>query len=637
MSRKGPVLDDLWHLFRPALSQNTFKRHNIPFSAARQSRRLSPVPLTTISRCLHKQYSSNATQFRDGRSEQSTTGNDPDTEHFTPLKQRHRPDSERYFQSGKSLVDADVPVHLKAEKPAQLEARLTKIANESPKITSILPILLLLIRDHKIRPTLQHYRALIQCNVDSVNGSTGNVKRLLEEMDEHGIIPDSATYHAALQVLAVHPDYLLQQEILRIMRDKWLPLSPDGWHYVVAGQIRGHQFELALDNIANMERKDIAVEDWLFSLLIYNLCAFEREMDQVLQLLKSRLSQGHTLTHELWTQILDTASSISHYELTSFVWKRAVELGEFDPDPRLYAQVLGAVFHDGGDLIDSVLRLMAYNKITPQIDHYEQWCAARVATGNIHGAIFALCEMQKAGYLVEPSSTREIVKYCVSNKTRPQEIWRILRDLKARGHVIPMACARVFIELCEATAAEDPFQVDDGMSFYKQIHMLCPQRPDTAFYNALISMCRVAKNPESALFVVEEMASFGVLPDTTTFELLVLICLDNSNFESSYLYAEDMQEQGFDFRQDVRVKIRERCVESSNEYAVRLRNLPGVSKDVPTVEKNTRVPEELLSRRQKAELKYTKEHNKLRRQRKRQRLALEKQQQSTEGHVEGHT
>lgn len=56
------------------------------------------------------------------------------------------------------------------------------------------------------------------------------------------------------------------------MRDRWLTLSPAGWHYVVAGFLREHQFELALDHIGHMERKDIMVEGWLHSLLIYNLC-----------------------------------------------------------------------------------------------------------------------------------------------------------------------------------------------------------------------------------------------------------------------------------------------------------------------------------------------------------------------------
>ena len=47
----------------------------------------------------------------------------------------------------------------------------------------------------------------------------------------------------------MHPDYLLRHQILQTLRDRWLSLSPAGWHYVVAGLLREHQFELALDHI----------------------------------------------------------------------------------------------------------------------------------------------------------------------------------------------------------------------------------------------------------------------------------------------------------------------------------------------------------------------------------------------------
>ena len=61
-----------------------------------------------------------------------------------------------------------------------------------------------------------------------------------------------------IKALAVHPDYELRENVLRQLRDRWMPLTPDGWHSVVAGLTREHQFELALDHIANMEKNHVA-------------------------------------------------------------------------------------------------------------------------------------------------------------------------------------------------------------------------------------------------------------------------------------------------------------------------------------------------------------------------------------------
>ena len=49
-------------------------------------------------------------------------------------------------------------------------------------------------------PNLRLYNALILANGHPQLGSAGEVARLLQEMEEGGIMPDSATYHAILRV-----------------------------------------------------------------------------------------------------------------------------------------------------------------------------------------------------------------------------------------------------------------------------------------------------------------------------------------------------------------------------------------------------------------------------------------------------
>ena len=51
------------------------------------------------------------------------------------------------------------------------------------------------------RPNLRMYEALILANAQAEYGSASEVSKLLQEMADAGIKPDSATYHAALRVM----------------------------------------------------------------------------------------------------------------------------------------------------------------------------------------------------------------------------------------------------------------------------------------------------------------------------------------------------------------------------------------------------------------------------------------------------
>ena len=50
------------------------------------------------------------------------------------------------------------------------------------------------------KPDLRLYEALLLANTDNQAGSAGEVARILDEIVVEGLVPDSATYHAALRV-----------------------------------------------------------------------------------------------------------------------------------------------------------------------------------------------------------------------------------------------------------------------------------------------------------------------------------------------------------------------------------------------------------------------------------------------------
>ena len=58
----------------------------------------------------------------------------------------------------------------------------------------------ILVKERGQKPNLRLYDALLLANTDNVNGSAGEVAQILDEIAAQGLVPDSATYHAALRV-----------------------------------------------------------------------------------------------------------------------------------------------------------------------------------------------------------------------------------------------------------------------------------------------------------------------------------------------------------------------------------------------------------------------------------------------------
>ena len=382
------------------------------------------------------------------------------------------------------------------------------------------------------------------------------------------------------QVLAVHPDYLLRQEILCKLRDRWLTLSPAGWHFVVAGLLRENQIELALEQAALMERKDMFVENWLHGMIIYTLCDHQ-EFHEVFDLMRARVDQGHDMSNSLWAHVLTTASEALHHPTVRFVWRRMVELDYMHPPAEVCDNVLKVASKVGDtELSSSVSRYLDQNNIKLGRGQHEHLVEAHVSAGDLPAAFEALCAMHESGTPLADSSTAAVLAYMIENKTDRREAWQMLKRLKNEKRSIPIECVRAIVDLCEHDAHEDPSVVDDGVGFYKELYTLCPEGADVRVYNALIRMCRTAKNRQSGMFLVKEMASLGVVPNAITFESIILMCLDAGNFRSGFMYFQDLIKRDAKVSQETQKEILEICSGSVDEFAMRLQYHPSIREDV---------------------------------------------------------
>ena len=386
---------------------------------------------------------------------------------------------------------------------------------------------------------------------------------------------------------------------------------------------------MALEQVSLMQRKDIHIENWLHSSIVYSLCDMD-ELDEVLRLMEVRVHQGHDMTPALWMHVLRVAVEARHYVLARFVWRRRVELGYLHPPSALCSEVLqlAAEFTDL-EIAQSILRYRTERALAPSLEDYGQLVLVYVGVDDVYAAFEVLCTIREAGLGVDQATTRPILAYMIRNKTDRREAWQMLKRLHNAKHEVPLACVRVIAELCEHDAHHDPTVVDDAVGFYNEIHTLYSQGADLEIYNILIRMCRVAGKREAGIFLVKEMAKLNVIPNSSTFESIILMCLDAGNYKSALMYLLDLSKrEEAVISPRARQEIRKLCAESVNEYALRLQYHPLLQGDEPPAgvgSASTAVtPQVSRQPRHKMEREERIAYNKERRQRKRRRLALER-------------
>lgn len=422
------------------------------------------------------------------------------------------------------------------------------------------------------------------------------------------------------------------------MRDRWLTVSPAGWHFVVAGLLRENQIELALEHLASMERKDILVQNWLHSIIIYTLCD-HGELDEVYKLMQSRVQQGYDMTPQLWMHVLMTAGAHGHYAMAHYVWRRMVELGYMHPLLPVCNDVLRLAAQAGDtELANSVFRYLVEGGMPLESEHYERLVETHVAAGDLPAALETLCTMHETQIPLADVPTNSILAYMIRSKVDRREVWQMLKRLKNEKRTVPLNAVRVVADLCEHDAQSDPSVVDDGVGFYKELYTVCPEGADVRIYNTLIRMCRTARNRESGMFLVKEMASLGVIPNGATFESIILMCLDAGNFRSGFMYFQDLVKREAALSPETQGEIRTICAGSVDEFAMRLQYHPYVRDDVRKLdeelqqkqrekeanEKVGRHPVPPAVRRLNMSDDQRRDYNKERRKRKRRRLAIER-------------
>ncbi|KAF2232616.1 hypothetical protein EV356DRAFT_505150 [Viridothelium virens] len=435
----------------------------------------------------------------------------------------------------------------------------------------------LLVRVHHEQPNLRIFAAKILVNIHSELGSALAVAETLKELRSENLQPDAGLCHDILRVLAIHPDHLLQSEILEYMRQKWFTLSPIGEHDVVVGLLADHQYEMALDRIERMWNEDIVIRSWLLDLTVYVLLENE-EVETAFRFMKASVNRNeNSISPTAWYQLLGVASSNYHYDATVHTWRLRVESGYLNPPSGICLNVLNtAARHGDTQLATDVLRILGDRGTVFSHEHYEALIDAYATYGDIDTAFKVLSLMDNENIRPELASTRAIFHALKDRSKQTDKALESLKELKSSGQKVPAAAMNVVIE---ATVHQN--RTSDALEQYKALHEICDQGPNTETFNVLLRGCRQDKI--KAMFVASEMRALNVPTNELTYDRLILACMlsNSDDYEDAMLYYVEMKTRGWKLRRGTQFMLLKRCVEAVDMRA------PEILKDMALLPDNT--------------------------------------------------
>ncbi|KIH89280.1 hypothetical protein SPBR_06739 [Sporothrix brasiliensis 5110] len=439
-----------------------------------------------------------------------------------------------------------------------------------------------LLEERKEPLTTALCEALVRSNCH-VNGSADAVQDMLHALKASSIEGTPSLFHGALSVLAVHPDYLLRNAVLREMKERWIDLAPDGQQSVALGLLRDGQYERALNQLDEMTEAAATagatpVPPWLLDIYVYVL-GQEGFLDDALQIVNHRLLRdGDTVSLNIWSFLLDVCCRAGHFSGLTYVWNRVVRPGGnglVTPSDAMALDVLNmAAQHGDADLAAAVMQMLAARGTKLSMPHFEAMLDCYAQAGAIDKALQALCIMNNAGIVPDQGSTRSIfLRLTAPAPSAPRSAKDVrdaqaaqaatmesavaaLFDLKRQYGSVPVAAFNVVLEsmleshrqYATATTAAvakkgtqahstEGTAAEAGLDLYRHVRQLCPAGPNRATFRLLFRAC---DDPVHLNFLVREMRSFAFRPDMDMIDDVVYANATKGSLDQALQYVFDL-------------------------------------------------------------------------------------------------
>ena len=554
MSGVRIIIDGLWTCLCPSINKATlFRAIGNPHPVSRAQVLRSYSSSVQPSKCRTRSF--HATGRR--RAEGDQSGFDESASgHVEKGQGEDRSVTVKQLLQGNDLLTRDrVSARLHGAPTPTIYEALRALQGVSGKRDTIRALVRYLVQYRDEKPNTFLYEALMVSNWD-VAGSAEEVKDLLTEMRLEGIEGSASFYHAVLRVclvqekgalssklfnvnsllqaLAVHPDYLQRNTILRAMKERWIDLTPEGESSVVLGLLRDGQHELALNALERLAKNGVAIPPRLYDTFIYVLCQ-SGFTNEAVKLLRQRLQNNEAqraIPLSVWYFLLDECSSQLDYEGTKLVWDRMVQPKTLVPADGMCLNILNtASRHGDSKLATLVIQHLSTRGVKLGLQHFEALVDCYSQNNDLENALEVFCIMRNAGIEPDRSSTRSVYLSLKRSPGLAVAAADTLFRLRAK-HEIPISAFNAVIEgLCAAGYS------DRALDLYHDVRRLCSTCPNLYTFEPLMSNC---EDVQTAEFLASEMSAFSVRPSRAMYDQLVYIFTLHGDIEAAFRYMAEM-------------------------------------------------------------------------------------------------
>ncbi|KAM0608684.1 hypothetical protein D7B24_008907 [Verticillium nonalfalfae] len=425
-----------------------------------------------------------------------------------------------------TILDRDVlPM---ASVPDMLEA-LRQLQTIPDSFRTAAAIVRHLIQDRGQQPSPALYECLIACARDT-NGSADMIAQLLAEMHQLGMNPGAQLCHDALEALAIHPNYLLRNEILWAMQESWTPITLSGHCNVALGLLRDGQYELAFDKAEELLDKNTGVPPRLFDVFVLAF-AHRGFLDEAVRLAhEKRHATSEDVPVALWHVLLDACAAASHVEGTSYIWGRFLEHDRRRVSDGTLLAVLDTAARGGHpDLATAAMGVLTARGAKLGVHHYEALIDSYANAWDVPNALRLLCIMFRALGVAPEGSTRSVYARL---KAEPALLDGALEGLAALvpDYDVPIQALNVIVE---ATVVAKGF--DAALQVYKQMPRYTQALADETTFRHLLAAC---EDTRALRFLVEENPTTALRADRAAFDRAIRAFADVRDVEQAFRCVE---------------------------------------------------------------------------------------------------
>lgn len=302
------------------------------------------------------------------------------------------------------------------------------------------------------------YECMMDAMIDP-QGSAEGIRALFKKMEQEGIIPSGTICRSALAALAVHPNYVLRQQVLDTMKDHWFQMDATADQSIMIGMLRDGQYELAYDKLMEKVEGGERIELWVYDVFIM-VFGHQGFLDEMLQLLYRRKDAkgSDPVAMSLTYYVLDLCSSASHYQGTAFAWNSVVRNGQLNPSDGILENVLATAAREGDVDLATEVHGKISNRSRVQIHHYDALIEAFSRDRNIAGALRILLIMEQSGLAAFRENTRAVYEALCQDENLVRRAEEALREM-ATDERVPLGAIGVVLEakakLLDSEAAMD--------------------------------------------------------------------------------------------------------------------------------------------------------------------------------------